>query len=83
VPFRGVDTCQLTLHQGDVYLKIIEEVIATSSTDFEESGVSQSTLQDLQRVSRISRIFWSKITAPFDSSSSLLLFRMSQHTARL
>ncbi|KAF2483778.1 transcription factor IIA, alpha/beta subunit [Neohortaea acidophila] len=34
---------------GDVYAKIIEEVVQASSTDFEESGVSQLTLQELQK----------------------------------
>ena len=39
--------------QGDVYAKIIEDVIQASSTDFEESGVSQSTLLELQKVRRV------------------------------
>ncbi|KAF1825242.1 uncharacterized protein K489DRAFT_377790 [Dissoconium aciculare CBS 342.82] len=34
---------------GDVYAKIIEEVIATSTTDFEESGVGQTTLSEMQQ----------------------------------
>jgi hypothetical protein len=39
------------LHRkGDVYAKIIEEVIATSTTDFEESGVGQTTLSEMQQV---------------------------------
>lgn len=37
--------------QGDVYLKIIEEVVAASANDFEESGVGQTTLNELQQVS--------------------------------
>ena len=36
--------------QGDVYQKIIEEVVHASSNDFEESGVMGSTLQELQQV---------------------------------
>ena len=44
------------LLQGDVYAKVIEDVISASSTDFEESGVSQSTLQELQKVSRMFRL---------------------------
>ncbi|EME46426.1 hypothetical protein DOTSEDRAFT_70433 [Dothistroma septosporum NZE10] len=35
---------------GDVYQKIIEEVVQASSNDFEESGVMGSTLQELQQV---------------------------------
>ena len=37
--------------QGDVYLKIIEDVVQASVTDFEETGVSQTTLNELQQVS--------------------------------
>jgi hypothetical protein len=37
--------------QGDVYLKIIEEVVEASKNDFEESGVGQGTLNGLQQVS--------------------------------
>ncbi|KAF2163751.1 hypothetical protein M409DRAFT_57241 [Zasmidium cellare ATCC 36951] len=33
---------------GDVYAKIIEEVVAHSTTDFEESGVGSTTLKELQ-----------------------------------
>lgn len=44
------------LLQGDVYNKIIDDVISASSTDFEESGVSQSTLQELRKVSRMFRV---------------------------
>lgn len=36
--------------QGDVYAKIIEEVVTASSNDFEESGVSSTTLSELQQV---------------------------------
>lgn len=42
--------------QGDVYAKIIEEVVAHSTTDFEESGVGSTTLKELQAV-RIERSF--------------------------
>ena len=38
------------MNQGDVYLKIIEEVVNTSANDFEENGVSQGTLHELQQV---------------------------------
>jgi hypothetical protein len=38
--------------QGDVYLKIIEEVIAGSKDDFETAGVGQDALNDLEKVSR-------------------------------
>ncbi|EME82855.1 uncharacterized protein MYCFIDRAFT_64208 [Pseudocercospora fijiensis CIRAD86] len=34
---------------GDVYAKIIEEVVAASSADFEENGVGSTTLQELQQ----------------------------------
>ncbi|SMQ45184.1 unnamed protein product [Zymoseptoria tritici ST99CH_3D7] len=34
---------------GDVYEKIINDVVQTSTTDFEESGVSSATLQELQQ----------------------------------
>ncbi|PPJ53160.1 hypothetical protein CBER1_11799 [Cercospora berteroae] len=34
---------------GDVYLKIIEEVVAASQADFEESGVGSQTLGELQQ----------------------------------
>jgi hypothetical protein len=37
--------------QGDVYEKIIQEVVDASKNDFEESGVGQATLNELQQVS--------------------------------
>jgi len=37
--------------QGDVYAKVIEEVIEASKADFEENGVSSLTLQEMQQVS--------------------------------
>jgi hypothetical protein len=37
--------------QGDVYEKIIQEVVDASKNDFEESGVGQGTLNELQQVS--------------------------------
>ena len=37
--------------QGDVYEKIIHEVVDASKNDFEESGVGQGTLNELQQVS--------------------------------
>lgn len=40
-----------TVYQGDVYQKIIEEVVQASMNDFEESGVGQGTLNELQQVS--------------------------------
>jgi hypothetical protein len=36
--------------QGDIYAKIIEEVVNNSTNDFEENGVNQSTLSELQKV---------------------------------
>jgi hypothetical protein len=45
--------------QGDVYEKIIQEVVDASKNDFEESGVGQGTLNELQQVSNDSR------TCPF------------------
>jgi len=39
------------MSQGDVYAKIIEEVVEASRADFEENGVSSLTLQELQQVS--------------------------------
>ena len=41
--------------QGDVYEKIIQEVVDASKNDFEESGVGQGTLNELQQVSNDSR----------------------------
>ncbi|KAK4551835.1 transcription factor IIA subunit alpha [Recurvomyces mirabilis] len=35
---------------GDVYLKIIQDVIRDSKAEFEENGVSQTTLTDLEQV---------------------------------
>lgn len=37
--------------QGEVYLKIIEAVVDASTNDFEETGVGQGTLNELQQVS--------------------------------
>ena len=55
--------------KGDVYQKIIEDVISASATDFEESGVSQATLQELQQVS-LSTFF----VCATSGASSLYLF---------
>ena len=49
--------------QGDVYEKIIQEVVDASKNDFEESGVGQGTLNELQQVSN-------------ESPTSLLLFHL-------
>ncbi|RMY44098.1 hypothetical protein D0864_15696 [Hortaea werneckii] len=38
---------------GDVYAKIIEEVIEASKHDFDDTGVGQGTLSELQQVSRL------------------------------
>lgn len=43
--------------QGDVYEKIIQEVVDASKNDFEESGVGQGTLNELQQVSNDSRTY--------------------------
>jgi hypothetical protein len=54
---RDVQIATLTLLvQGDVYQKIIEEVVAASTNDFEESGVGQATLNELQQVSKANAI---------------------------
>lgn len=41
------------LTQGDVYLKVIEDVIAGSKEEFEHAGVGQDTLGELQQVSSV------------------------------
>jgi hypothetical protein len=40
----------LTYLQGEIYEKIIQEVINASQNDFEENGVQQQTLMELQQV---------------------------------
>lgn len=42
--------------QGEVYQRIIQEVIDTSVIDFEEAGVNASTLEELKQVSRAGTI---------------------------
>lgn len=37
--------------QGDVYAKIIEDVVDMSKGDFDDNGVGQGTLSELQQVS--------------------------------
>lgn len=44
------DCC--AMRQGDVYHKIMLDVVESSRNDFEESGVAQSTLDELKEVSR-------------------------------
>lgn len=39
------------LTQGDVFQKIIDEIVQASQADFEENGVNQQTLVELQQVS--------------------------------
>ena len=46
------DAAGIDLRQGDVYQKIIEEVVLASTNDFEESGVGQTTLNELRQVGR-------------------------------
>jgi hypothetical protein len=41
---------RLTSLQGEIYEKIIQEVINASQNDFEENGVQQQTLMELQQV---------------------------------
>lgn len=36
--------------QGDIFQKIIEDVVAASQNDFEENGVQPQTLNELQQV---------------------------------
>jgi hypothetical protein len=60
--------------QGDVYLKIIEAVVEASTNDFEESGVGQATLQELQQVSDSNQVYgMSRRTsaAPFPCITSI------------
>jgi hypothetical protein len=38
-------------HQGEVYSKIIAEVIRANAVTFEEEGVDKSVLQELEKVS--------------------------------
>lgn len=38
---------------GNVYDRIIKEVVETSRVDFEESGIDDSVLEELRSVSRI------------------------------
>jgi hypothetical protein len=44
----------LTCLQGEIYEKIIQEVINASQNDFEENGVQQQTLMELQQVGHVS-----------------------------
>lgn len=37
---------------GNVYERIINEVVSTSRVDFEESGIDDSVLEELRSVSR-------------------------------
>ncbi|THY28715.1 TFIIA-domain-containing protein, partial [Aureobasidium pullulans] len=39
--------------QGEIYEKIIQEVISASQNDFEENGVQQQTLMELQQVGHV------------------------------
>lgn len=39
---------------GNVYDRIIKEVVETSRVDFEESGIDDSVLEELRSVSRVS-----------------------------
>lgn len=43
----------LTRLQGEIYEKIIQEVINASQNDFEENGVQQQTLVELQQVGHV------------------------------
>lgn len=43
----------LTRLQGEIYEKIIQEVINASQNDFEENGVQQQTLVELQQVGHL------------------------------
>lgn len=43
--------------QGEIYEKIIQEVINASQNDFEENGVQQQTLMELQQVGHVLRSF--------------------------
>lgn len=38
---------------GNVYDRIIKEVVETSRVDFEESGIDDSVLEELRSVSRV------------------------------
>ena len=38
---------------GNVYDRIIKEVVETSRVDFEESGIDDSVLEELRTVSRV------------------------------
>ena len=56
--------CADMFRQGDVYLKIIEEVVQASMNDFEESGVGQGTLNELQQVSSLVDLLCAHLRAP-------------------
>lgn len=47
----GCDSGNGANKQGEVYQRIIQEVINTSVMDFEEAGVNASTLEELKQVS--------------------------------
>ncbi|OQN96827.1 hypothetical protein B0A48_17387 [Cryoendolithus antarcticus] len=62
---------------GDVYQKVIEEVVAASTNDFEESGVGQATLEDLRQewqrqlsMKRIATMPWDPKPAPVQPAQS-------------
>jgi len=55
--------------QGDVFQKIIDEIVQASQADFEENGVNQQTLVELQQVS------WYLSSLLFATFTSAILFR--------
>jgi hypothetical protein len=65
----------LTCLQGEIYEKIIQEVINASQNDFEENGVQQQTLMELQQVGLV---FFSFCTLPvfisWSQTTHLVLF---------
>jgi len=51
---------QLTLEsvQGEIYQKVMDEVINQSQNDFEENGVNQQTLMELRQVGHVHLSFF-------------------------
>jgi len=67
--------------QGDVFQKIIDEIVQASQADFEENGVNQQTLVELQQVSCL---LLSPTTAQRPSSATVIcLCARSQQNLRI
>lgn len=65
----------LTCLQGEIYEKIIQEVINASQNDFEENGVQQQTLMELQQVGLVFISFCTlPVFIPWSQTTHLILF---------